>query len=86
MAETGYRLAKPYIKGRKIQNYCMYSISSNQILIDIRTDGTPISSETLTLINRGNCFTGGFEWHRFKISKDSDLIETLRLIEYCYKI
>lgn len=84
MAETGYRLAKPYSTGMKIQNYCMYSILSNQIIIDIRTDRKPISSETLDLVNRGKCFSGGDEWHRFRISKDSDLPETLRLIKYCY--
>ena len=32
----------------------------------------------------GKCFSGGDEWHRFRISKDSDLPETLRLIKYCY--
>ena len=84
MAETGYRLAKPYSTGRKIQNYCMFTLLSNQIIIDIRTDLKPISSKTLDLVNRGNCFQGGIEWHRFRISEESDLPETLRLIEYCY--
>lgn len=86
MSETGYRLAKPYIRGRKIQNYCMFTITPSQkIIIDIRTDGIHISSESLNLVNRGNCFEGGFEWYRFEIGKASELPEALRLIEFCYK-
>lgn len=86
MAETGYRLAKPYIKGRKIQNYCMFTIAPSQkIIIDIRTDDIHVSSESLYLINRGDCFNGGYEWHRFEISKTSELPEALRLIEFCYR-
>lgn len=86
MSETGYRLAKSYTSGRKIQNYCMYTISSsNKIIIDIRTDGINISSDIIKLINRGNCFNGGNEWYRFQITKESELSEALRLIEVCYK-
>ena len=84
MAETGYRLARPYRTGRKIQNYCMFTILSNQIVINLRTDRKPISSKTLDLVNKEDCFEGGFEWHRFRISKESELPETLRLIEHFF--
>lgn len=84
MAETGYRLAKPYITGRKIQNYCMFTVLFDQIVIDLRTDRQPISSETLDLVNKGDCFQGGTEWHSFRISKESELAETLRLIEHVF--
>jgi hypothetical protein len=85
MTETGYRLAKPYYKGRKIQNYCMYTISADQkIIIDIRTDGIGINSTILNLINRGDCFNGGFEWYRFAIKDKDELLESLRLIAICY--
>ena len=84
MVETGYRLAKPYSTGRKIQNYCMFTILSNQIVIDLRTDRKPIPSETLDLVNKEDCFQGGFEWHSFRISKESELPETLRLIEHFF--
>ncbi|WP_238899604.1 hypothetical protein [Clostridium sp. YIM B02500] len=86
MVETGYRLAKRYIRGRRIQNYCMFTISSEQkVIIDVRTDGLEIKSEIINLMNRGNCFSGGFEWYRFSIKSESELVEALKLIELCYK-
>lgn len=84
MAETGYRLAKTYRNGRKIQNYCMFTILINQIVIDLRTDRKPISSETLALAIIKERFQGGEEWHRFRISNESELPETLRLIEHFF--
>jgi len=84
MAETGYRLAKTYRTGRKIQNYCMFTILSRRIVIDLRTDRKPISSETLGLVNKEDCFQGGEEWHSFRISNESELPETLRLIEHFF--
>lgn len=86
MSETGFRFAKPYSRDRKIQNYYMITISPEQkIIIDIRTDGLKITSDGLNLVNRGDCFNGGFEWYRFSIKNESELSETLRLIELCYK-
>lgn len=88
MKETHLRLAKHYTRGRRIQNYCMYTLEPKikNIVIDVRTDGTPIESEELKLINRGNCFNGGFEWHQFNINDSKQLPEVLRLIKYCYEI
>jgi len=33
----------------------------NKIIVDIRTDGKNVYSETLKLINLGNIYNGGFE-------------------------
>lgn len=88
MKETSFRFAKiyPETKGRKLQNYCMYTFSSsnNYIYIDLRTDDINIKSEILELINRGNCFNGGYEWYRFTIRKKDEITEARRLISVVY--
>ncbi|WP_123053476.1 hypothetical protein [Clostridium sp. JN-1] len=88
MKETSFRYSKIYLdaKGRKLQNYCMYTLSpaKNCIYVDLRTDGIGIQSEILDLINRGNCYNGGYEWYRFAIRKRDEIDEAERLIRFVY--
>lgn len=88
MKETSFRFAKIYseAKGRKLQNYCMYTFSSanNCIYVDLRTDGINIKSEILNLTSRGNCFNGGYEWYRFIIRKKDEIVEAKCLISLVY--
>lgn len=87
MKETSIRFEKPYLVGRKNQNYCMLTLRPrlNQIVVDVRTDGKFINSETLKLINLGNKYNGGFEWHRFVVKDENEIKEAVRLISKCYE-
>ena len=88
MEKTSFRLSKNYQgRGRKIQNYCMYTLrpTSEKIIVDLRTDGVLINSEVLHLDNRGNCFNGGCEWHQFEVKKMAEIYEAVRLIKYIYQ-
>lgn len=88
MKETSFRFSKIYteVRGRKLQNYCMFTLSpSNQcIYVDLRTDGIKIQSDVFDLINRGNCYNGGFEWYRFIVRKKAEVAEAKQLINFIY--
>lgn len=87
MEETSFRLAKEYSgKGRKIQNYCMYTLrpSNEYIIVDLRTDGIHIESSILNLANIGDYYNGGREWHRFIVRNFKDLNEAVKLISKVY--
>ncbi|NLP13175.1 MAG: hypothetical protein GX383_01535 [Clostridium sp.] len=87
MTETSVRFEKPYLTGRKRQNYCMLTLRPKQkyIIVDVRTDGRPISSEILIPKNLGNRYNGGFEWHCFIIEDEREIEEAVRLVSKFYK-
>lgn len=87
MKETSIRFQKPYLVGRRSQNYCMFTLQPqlNRILVDVRTDGKFVDSETLKLTNLGNRYNGGFEWHRFTVKRENEITEAVRLISKCYE-
>gem|GEM_PF-574539 len=87
MRETSIRFQKPYIEGRKNQNYCMFTLHPhlNRILVDLRTDGIILNSSQIEIANLGNYYNGGFEWIRFRVTKEEDIDEAIKLISQCYK-
>ena len=87
MKETSICLKKEYTVGRKIQNYCMLTLKPefNHILVDVRTDGIFLDSQTIELNNIGNKYNGGTEWYRFAINKQDEIEEAVRLISKCYE-
>lgn len=87
MKETSIRFQKPYLVGRRSQNYCMLTLQPqlNRILVDVRTDGKFVDSETLKLTNLGKRYNGGFEWYRFTVKSENEIEEAVRLISKCYE-
>ena len=87
MKETSIRFQKPYLVGRRRKNYCMLTFQPqfNRILVEVRTDGIFIDSQTIELNNIGNKYNGGFEWYGFSINKQDEIEEAVRLISKCYE-
>lgn len=87
MRETSIRFQKPYIEGRKSQNYCMFTLHPqlNRILVDLRTDGIVLNSEQIEKVNLGSYYNGGFEWIRLRVNNEEDIDEAIELISQCYK-
>lgn len=88
MNVTSIRLQKPYLVGRRSQNYCMFTLrpNSNYILVDIRTDEKLVDSEVLQLTKlRKGRYNGGTNWYRFIVKNASDIDEAIRLISICYE-
>ncbi|MCH3964292.1 MAG: hypothetical protein LKE46_08435 [Clostridium sp.] len=87
MESIGFRLEKPYTTGRKSQNYFMLTLKPQFNVIDVfvRTDGVPIHSRILELDNKGNRFSGGFEWYEFSVSEEEDIPEAVRIASILYK-
>lgn len=87
MKGTSIRFQKPYLVGRRRQNYCMLTLQPqfNLIVVDVRTDGIFIDSQTIELNNLGNKYNGGTELYRFAINKQDEIEEAVRLISKCYE-
>ncbi|HHW31029.1 MAG TPA: hypothetical protein GXX20_05040 [Clostridiaceae bacterium] len=90
MKEYHYRLQKEYpnAKGRKTQNFCVYTLTPfrNGVTIHLRTDGKSVSSKVLNLDVISECsYLTGKEWVKFGVKSEEDLDETIKLIEKIYK-
>lgn len=87
MKETSISFQKPYLVGRRSQNYCMLTLQPqfNRILVEIRTDGLFIDSQMIELNNLGNKYNGGLEWYSFIINSGNEIEEAVRLISKCYE-
>lgn len=89
MKVQNFRMAKEFPNAiRKIQNYCMYTLVPKQhaIKVELRTDNKPIHSAILKLKNKGNCHSGGKEWHEFYITNMCELEEGVKLISSTYSL